>query len=136
VPQGEQPFFLPDFIKGLVDELDPQVVLTRPEWDHVAGTNFIESILRPVLEEYLSVMAAAIAVVVLLVCAGYFALIYRLKRLGRPKPAKKGAPRKLEPKPEPKPVSAPASPPVEAKPPLPKDPPEPSAPAPETAGSP
>lgn len=107
--QGEQPFFLPDFLVSLVDELPSGTVLPRLDWEHVAGTRFVEGVLRPLVEEYLVYLAGFAAALVLLIDLVYFLLMGRLKRIGQPKPAKKEA------APKPSKAASPA-PPATARP--------------------
>lgn len=105
--QGNEPFFLPDFLISLVDELPEGTVLPRLDWEHVAGTRYVDGVLRPLMDEYLSYLATALAVLVLLLDAVYFLLLRRLKRIGQPRPAKPKAPPKPGPLPAPAKGSAP-----------------------------
>jgi hypothetical protein len=99
-------FFLPDFLISLVDELPAGTVLPRVDWEHVAGTRYVENVLRPLMNEYLSDLAIVLAVIVLLLDALFFLLMRRLKRIGLPRPAKAKAPPKSPPKPGPAPSAA------------------------------
>jgi hypothetical protein len=120
---AETTFFLPDFLAALVDELPDDTVLPRLDWEHVAGTRFVDSVLRPLVEEYVSYLALALALLVLLADALYFLAMRRLKRIGQaraakpaPKPAAKPA-AKAEPKTAPPPATtAPALVPAAAPP--------------------
>lgn len=87
---SDEPFFLPDFLASLVDELGEGTVLARLDWEHVAGTRFVEGVLRPLVQEYLAYLALALALIVLLLDALYFLLMRRLKRIGQPRSAKAG----------------------------------------------
>ena len=86
-----EPFFLPGFLAGLVDELPDGTVLPRVDWEHVAGTRFVEGVLRPVMVESVSTVATVLAVAVLLLDALYLLLMRRLKRIGQPRQAKAAA---------------------------------------------
>lgn len=105
--QGEQPFFLPDFLASLVDELQKGTVLPRLDWEHVAGTRFVDGVLRPVAVEYLSYLAGALAIAVLLLDALYFLIMRRLRRIGQPRQAPAKAAAKGAPLPAPAKGSAP-----------------------------
>lgn len=116
---AQQPFFLPEFLLSLIDELRPEVALSRANWEHVAGTRFVQGTLDPLMAEYLSYSAGLLVVVVVLLNAGYFLAMRRLKRIGRPRRegavAERDAPlppaiRESAPSPEPvKPGAAPLS---------------------------
>ncbi|HKI99327.1 MAG TPA: hypothetical protein VKB51_12715 [bacterium] len=112
--QEDSPFFLPDFLWSLIDELPDGTVLPRLDWEHVAGTRYVETVLRPLAEEYLSYLAALIALVVVVVDGLFFLLMGRLKRIGRPRPAKKPPAPKTTPAPAK--GASPAPPPKAASP--------------------
>lgn len=86
-------FYLGRFLTLLVDEVQPGIVLTRGDWEHIAGTNYVDRVLRPVMTEYVRYSAAAMAAALLLLDALYFLLMWRLKRVGmKKKPAVPAAP--------------------------------------------
>lgn len=93
----EQPFFLPDFLLSLIDELPEGTALPRLDWEHVAGTRFVEGVLRPLTMEYMAYVALGLTLAVLLADGLYFLLMARLKRIGQPRPPKPAKPGKALP---------------------------------------
>jgi hypothetical protein len=80
---------LPDFALALVDEIRDDAVLDRLDWEHVAGTRFVQTILQPVLVERVGRQAALLGFGVLAADAAYFVLaarfVGRLRRRARAK---------------------------------------------------
>lgn len=73
---------LPDFLATLVHEVRPGLPLARMDWEHVAGTRYLEDVLLPVMEEYLTYLAAALATLVVLFNLFYAYIVRRVKRIG------------------------------------------------------
>ncbi len=84
-------FFLPVFLGGLLGDLTDDVKLSRANWEHVAGTRFVEEYLQPVMMEYLAYFAMALALAVLLIDMLFFLALGRIKRIGLPKAEKAAA---------------------------------------------
>ena len=90
-PRGEPDgglFFLPTFMKGLIAQLPDNEALSRSQWEHIAGTRFVEGYLQPVMVEYLTYFAILAALLVLLADTVLFSLLRRIKRIGLPSPEK------------------------------------------------
>lgn len=79
---GDEVFFLPVFLQGLIGELAEDDKLSRANWEHVAGTRFAEGYLLPVMREYLTFTAVALALAVLLIDLLFFLALGRIKRIG------------------------------------------------------
>jgi hypothetical protein len=90
-PEGEEsPFFLPEFLLTLISELPPDASLSRGNWEHVAGTRYVDGVLQPLMEEYLSYFALFLACLVVLGNAVFFLLMRRARRIGMPGAGGKG----------------------------------------------
>lgn len=81
-------FFLPVFLAGLLSQLADDEELSRSNWEHVAGTRFVEGYLQPVMMEYMAYFAIALALAVLLINMLFFLALGRIKRIGLAKPGK------------------------------------------------
>ena len=88
----ESVFFLPVFLGGLLGDLADDEQLSRANWEHVAGTRFVEGYLQPVMKEYLAYFAIALALAVLLIDMLFFLALGRIKRIGLSRPEKAAQP--------------------------------------------
>jgi hypothetical protein len=88
---ADQRLKLPEFALALLDEIQDDAVLDRLDWEHVAGTRFVQAVLQPVLVESVGRQAAILALLVLAADAAYFVLASRivghLRRRAKPKSA-------------------------------------------------
>jgi hypothetical protein len=69
---------LPEFALALVDEIQDDAVLDRLDWEHVAGTRFVQVVLQPILLELMGRWAGLLALAVLAVDLAYFAIAARV----------------------------------------------------------
>ena len=74
--------FLPDFLASLISELPPQAELSREDWEHVAGTRYVEGVLEPVMVEYLSYLSIALASLSGLLALLYLYLLRKVRGIG------------------------------------------------------
>ena len=82
-PEGaveEKALFLPEFVEGLLGEIQPKATLNRGEWEYIAGVRFGDEVLRPVFRDYMVSLASGIAVAVLLLNLLVMLLGLRVKR--------------------------------------------------------
>lgn len=77
----EQHLRLPEFALALIDEIQDDAVLDRLDWEHVAGTRFVQAVLQPVLLDQVGRSAGLLAVCVIALDLAYFAVAARV--LGR-----------------------------------------------------
>jgi predicted lipid-binding transport protein (Tim44 family) len=101
--------------------LPQDATLSRDNWEHVAGTRFVDGVLKPLMEEYLSYLAAFLAGLVVLANVLFFLVMRRARRIGTPKPdkgAKAAAPAAAQtapPGPAPQKAAPPATQPAPAE---------------------
>lgn len=76
----DETFPLPVFLVSLVDEIREEAILARQDWEHVAGSRFIERVLEPLLEEQLFYSALLLLVLTLLANTGTLYLMVLLRR--------------------------------------------------------
>jgi hypothetical protein len=69
---------VPEFVLALVDEIQDNAVLDRLDWEHVAGTRFVQAVLQPVLVERVARSAGLLAVGVVALDLAYFAVAARI----------------------------------------------------------
>jgi hypothetical protein len=69
---------LPEFALALVDEIQDDAVLDRLDWEHVAGTRFVQVVLEPALLELVGRWAGLLALGVFALDLAYFAMAARL----------------------------------------------------------
>lgn len=79
---GADDIFLPDFLASLISELPPQAELSREDWEHVAGTRYVEGVLEPVMVEYLSYLSIALASLSGLLALLYLYLLRKVRGIG------------------------------------------------------
>jgi hypothetical protein len=77
---ADRPLSLPELTLALIDEIQDGAVLDRLDWEHVAGTRFVQVVLHPVLLELIGRWAALLAVLVLAADLAYFAMATRIVR--------------------------------------------------------
>jgi hypothetical protein len=71
---------LPRYILSLVEEINGDSALQRGDWEHVAGSRFIQRVLEPLMVWQLRYLAVLVALLVLVTNLGVFFLISQLKR--------------------------------------------------------
>ncbi len=71
---------LPRYILSLVEEINGDSSLQREDWEHVAGSRFIQRVLEPLMVWHLRYLAVLLTLLVLVADLGVFFLIFQLKR--------------------------------------------------------
>lgn len=75
---AEQLLRLPEFVLALVDEIQDDAVLDHLDWEHVAGTRFVQAVLQPVLVERVGQSAGLLALAIVALNLAYFATVARV----------------------------------------------------------
>jgi hypothetical protein len=86
---ADQPVRLPQFALTLMDEIQGNAVLDKLDWEHVAGTRFVQAVLQGVLVERIGRSAGLLALACVTFDVAYFIFAARLVgRLNRRRKAK------------------------------------------------
>ncbi len=75
---ADQLLRLPEFVLALVDEIQDDAVLDHLDWEHVAGTRFVQAVLQPVLVERVGQSAGLLALGIVALNLAYFATVARV----------------------------------------------------------
>jgi hypothetical protein len=78
--RADRPLSVPELSLALIDEIQDGAVLDRLDWEHVAGTRFVQTVLQPLLLELLGRWAGLLALGVVVANLAYFAVAIRIVR--------------------------------------------------------
>lgn len=85
---ADQLLRLPEFALALIDEIQDKAVLDQLDWEHVAGTRFVQAVLQGVLVERIRRSAGLLGLAAVTFDLAYFVFAARL--VGRQKQRRKG----------------------------------------------